>query len=99
MLIFTLQAPASVDRLRSQPASVYVTLSGHHTIGGNIAFQGPIKAQAAVVPKTLDGVEVDIDSLLLTTHDQTQTGFHLLLKISLREDILTHSFIHLKVKL
>lgn len=72
-----------MDRLHSQPTSVYVTLSGHHKIGGNSAFQGPIKAQAVVVPKTLDGVEVDFDSLLLTTHTQTQTGIHLLLRKSL----------------
>lgn len=68
-----------MNRLHGHPTSVYVTLSRHHEIGGNITFQGPIKTQTVVVSNTLDGVQVDSDSLLFTTHAQTHAGVNLLL--------------------
>lgn len=71
---FFQQVPASVDQLHGKPISTYITLSGHHEIDGSVIFPGPMKAQKVMVLNTLDGVQVDPHSLLLTTHTQTHEG-------------------------
>ncbi|XP_045104350.1 uncharacterized protein LOC123499881 [Portunus trituberculatus] len=68
------KAPVFVNHLHGKPISTYITLSGHHETGGNFIFQGPIRVQKVMVSNTLDGLQVDPRSLLLTTHAQTHEG-------------------------
>nr|XP_053631323.1 uncharacterized protein LOC128687784 [Cherax quadricarinatus] len=69
-----LQSAVMVEMLGSVTVSSYVTLSGQHTITGEKNFLGLVNSSQVLVDTTIDGLQVDPLTLLLTTSSQTHTG-------------------------
>lgn len=63
-----------VTRLQGRLVSSYVTLPGRHRFTGMVTFLGTLRASTVDVVSSIDEIQVNAESLLLTSSSQNHAG-------------------------